>query len=92
MASSISTPLPAEGFDYVVVGGGTAGLVVASRLTENPDVRVLVLEAGENQLDNPMINIPAMWTAILGSDMDYNFLTTPQVCGVILPTIHYTLY
>ena len=36
----------AENFDYVIVGGGTAGLCVAARLTENPDVKVGVIEAG----------------------------------------------
>ncbi|KAH8647581.1 hypothetical protein BGZ60DRAFT_553262 [Tricladium varicosporioides] len=72
------TDLPTS-FDYIVVGGGTSGLVVAARLTENADVKVLVLEAGENQLANPMINIPAMWTGILGNpELDWAFLTTPQ--------------
>jgi len=34
-------------FDYIIVGGGTAGLVLAARLTENPALRVCILEAGE---------------------------------------------
>jgi choline dehydrogenase-like flavoprotein len=38
-------------FDYVIIGGGTAGLVLASRLTEDPAVHVAVLEAGEKRLD-----------------------------------------
>lgn len=38
----------AETFDYIVIGGGTSGLVVAARLTENPNVKVGVLEAGKN--------------------------------------------
>jgi choline dehydrogenase-like flavoprotein len=38
-------------FDYVIVGGGTAGLVLAARLTEDPDVQVIVLEAGEKRLE-----------------------------------------
>lgn len=38
-------------YDYVIVGGGTAGLVLASRLTEDPAISVAVLEAGENRLN-----------------------------------------
>jgi choline dehydrogenase-like flavoprotein len=38
-------------YDYVIVGGGTAGLVLASRLTEDPTVHVAVLEVGEKRLD-----------------------------------------
>jgi choline dehydrogenase-like flavoprotein len=45
------TDLNSKNFDYVIVGGGTAGLVLAARLTENPDVQVIVLEAGEQRLD-----------------------------------------
>ena len=45
-------------FDYIVVGGGTAGLVVAARLTENPDVSVCVIEAGKDQSTNVDTMIP----------------------------------
>lgn len=38
-------------YDYVIIGGGTAGLCVAARLTENPDVTVGVLEAGADRMD-----------------------------------------
>ena len=47
-------------YDYLIVGGGTAGLCIAARLTENPDVTVGVLEAGKNRLGDMLIDCPAM--------------------------------
>ena len=44
-----------KAFDYVIVGGGTAGLVLAARLSEDPSKSVLVLEAGGAHLNDPMI-------------------------------------
>jgi choline dehydrogenase-like flavoprotein len=71
--------------DYIVVGGGTAGLVVANRLTEDPNVHVLVLEAGPNRADDPRINIPALWTSLMGSEIDWQFQSVPQVSKQIFP-------
>jgi choline dehydrogenase-like flavoprotein len=45
-------------FDFVVVGGGTAGLALAARLTEDPELTVGVLEAGQNRIVDPNILVP----------------------------------
>ncbi|KAK7983395.1 hypothetical protein PG989_010797 [Apiospora arundinis] len=65
-------------FDYLIVGGGTAGLAVAARLTENPDITVGVLEAGPAVSDNAAINIPGCYGGTLGTDLDWQFQTTAQ--------------
>ncbi|OAV93402.1 hypothetical protein PTTG_27335 [Puccinia triticina 1-1 BBBD Race 1] len=67
-----------EKFDYIVVGGGMAGLAVASRLSEKPELTVLVLEAGETGINNPAISVPGLMVTNLGSDIDWNFCTVPQ--------------
>ena len=45
-------------YDYIVIGGGTSGLVVANRLTENPDINVLVIEYGYVYLTPPPFSLP----------------------------------
>lgn len=64
-------------FDFIVVGGGTAGNIVACRLAENPDARVLVIEAGiGDSKDNEEIRTPALAMDIRGSQYDWGYKTT----------------
>ncbi|KAI1213680.1 putative GMC oxidoreductase [Annulohypoxylon truncatum] len=65
-------------YDFIVVGGGTAGLVVATRLSEIPSQRVLVLEAGADFSPDQRIKTPASWTSLQGTEVDWGFRTEPQ--------------
>jgi choline dehydrogenase len=64
-------------YDYVIVGAGSAGCVLASRLTENPDIRVLVLEAGPPD-DADEIRIPAAVNLLFKTTYDWDYQTVPQ--------------
>jgi choline dehydrogenase len=64
-------------YDYVIVGAGSAGCVLAARLTENPSVRVLLLEAGRPD-DADEIHIPAALNLLFQSSYDWGYRTVPQ--------------
>ena len=66
-------------FDFVIVGGGTAGLVLAARLSENADSRVLVIEAGSDQTSDPRVVTPALWPTMLNTESDWSTKTLEQV-------------
>jgi len=85
----------AKRYDFVIVGGGTAGLTLAARLTEDPKITVGVIEAGQNRLADPNILIPGCkmpeihrvfgltttvdFNALGHPDYDWAFKTTAQV-------------
>jgi choline dehydrogenase len=71
-------------FDYIVVGAGTAGCVVAGRLSQDPDARVLLLEAG-GLAPSRATTVPNAWPENLGSDTEWGQSTTPQAAGVTIP-------
>lgn len=67
-------------FDYLIAGGGTAGLVIANRLTEIPTVSVGVIEAGEDLTDDKKVITPLYMFDVQGDPKyDWNFTSEPQV-------------
>lgn len=68
-------------YDFIIAGAGSAGCVLANRLSENPNVRVLVLEAGVAQAPREIeerIQTPAQWPTLLGSEVDWGYTSVPQ--------------
>ena len=62
-------------FDYIIVGGGLAGLTVAGRLTEDPSKTVLVVEAGNDDRTNPNISDLFNYGAVFQTDLDWHWET-----------------
>ncbi len=71
-------------FDYIVVGGGTAGCVLAARLSEDPDTSVLLVEAGSARLA-PAMTVPDAWPELLGTAADWGDVTSAQADAGPLP-------
>jgi choline dehydrogenase len=65
------------GYDYVIVGGGSAGCVLANRLSEDPAVRVLLLEAGGKD-NHPLIHMPVGFARMTTGPHTWGFKTAPQ--------------
>jgi choline dehydrogenase len=67
----------ADEYDFVVVGAGSAGSVVASRLSEDPATSVLLLEAGGTERP-ANVAVPALWYTLLRSPIDWDYVSVPQ--------------
>jgi choline dehydrogenase-like flavoprotein len=69
--------MPADSYDYVIVGAGSAGAVLAARLSEDPATSVLLLEAG-GEADADEVMIPAAFPSLFKTRWDWNYTTTEQ--------------
>ncbi len=68
-------------YDYVIVGAGSAGCVLAARLSEDPDVSVLLLEAGPPDV-NENIHVPLGYLQLARTEIDWDYCTAPEPhCG-----------
>jgi choline dehydrogenase len=70
-------PAKSESYDYIIVGAGSAGCVLANRLSADPAVRVLLLEAGGDDAA-PEVHIPAAFPAMLATERDWAYLSVEQ--------------
>ncbi|WP_052744465.1 NAD(P)-binding protein [Streptomyces odonnellii] len=66
-----------ESYDYIIVGAGSAGCVLANRLSRDSSARVLLIEAGSPDTDENL-HIPAALGTLFKSDMDWNYWTVEQ--------------
>ncbi|KAI1448490.1 GMC oxidoreductase [Annulohypoxylon stygium] len=79
LLSKVAALKVSEPYNAVIVGGGPAGFVLASRLSENPDFKVLLIEAGPDTYTNETITTPRFASQLQGTRYTWNFTTIPQV-------------
>ena len=72
-------PANNKAYDYVIAGAGSAGCVLAARLTEDPGTRVLLLEAG-GPASPKEVRIPAAFSKLYKTSVDWNYSTEPEPC------------
>ncbi|KAK4082322.1 CAZyme family AA3 [Trichoderma aggressivum f. europaeum] len=69
---------PIDSYDYIIVGAGTSGLLLANRLTEDASLNVAVIDPGADERNNLDVANPLAWLTLGGTSVDWNYSTIPQ--------------
>ena len=77
-ALTLTTPGSCQGYDYVIAGAGTCGLLLANRLSADPDVTVALIEPGGDVRGNPNVTVITQWLSNQGSSIDWQYTSAPQ--------------
>ncbi|OJD34200.1 glucose oxidase [Diplodia corticola] len=80
-ATALAAPAAPAKYDYIIVGGGTSGLVVANRLSELSNVTVAVIEAGGSVFTNENVTNPNGYGLAFGTDIDWAYESVNQTYG-----------
>ncbi|KAI8962822.1 putative GMC oxidoreductase [Daldinia sp. FL1419] len=75
---SLGVPVRCETFDYVIAGAGTCGLLLANRLSEDPSIKVAVIEPGDDVRNNPNVTDVGAFLRAFNTEIDWQYNTTPQ--------------
>ena len=87
LLTAVSGLCLAESFDYVIVGGGTCGLLLANRLSQDPATTVAVIDPGPDERNNPLVREPAPSIPLFQSlltNWDYQTLPQANASGRVL--------
>lgn len=64
--------------DYVIVGAGTSGLVIANRLSQNKNITVALIDPGSDERGNPTVSDPSEWLKLQQTPINWNYTSVPQ--------------
>ncbi|KAF7174091.1 hypothetical protein CNMCM6106_008198 [Aspergillus hiratsukae] len=65
-------------YDYIIIGGGTTGLLLANRLSSLPTTTTLVIDPGKDIRNNPNVTNPTLWLRNAHTEIDWAYPSTPQ--------------